>query len=227
MCPRIVPCRPSACQQPATATLRSMQRINVVGTSCSGKTTLSRAVAETLALPYVELDALFWGPSWTPVPTAEFRARVARALDRESWVVDGGYSPVRGLIWERVDTVVWLDFPMRTVLRRWARRTVVRLVSRHEFWPGTGNRERVAHLAGRDSLLWWIVRTHRSRRGGWQHSWMPVPTSRSSASARPPSRRRGSGRWVDRQAPGRFHSLPSAKRSRFQIGSRSLIASMT
>jgi hypothetical protein len=142
-----------------------MQRINVVGTSCSGKTTLSRAVAETLALPYVELDALFWGPSWTPVPTAEFRARVARALDRESWVVDGGYSPVRGLIWERVDTVVWLDFPMRTVLRRWARRTVVRLVSRHEFWPGTGNRERVAHLAGRDSLLWWIVRTHRSRRG--------------------------------------------------------------
>ena len=29
------------------------------------------------------------------------------------------------------------------------------------------------------------------------------------------------------QAPGRFHSLPSAKRSRFQIGSRSLIASIT
>jgi len=29
------------------------------------------------------------------------------------------------------------------------------------------------------------------------------------------------------QAPGRFHSLPSRKRSRFQIGRRSLIASIT
>jgi len=36
-----------------------MQRINVVGTSCSGKTTLARSIAATLNMPHVELDALF------------------------------------------------------------------------------------------------------------------------------------------------------------------------
>jgi len=67
-----------------------MQRINVVGTSCSGKTTPARVLSKRLDLPHVEMDALFWGPSWTPVPDAIFRRRVATALEGERWVVDGG-----------------------------------------------------------------------------------------------------------------------------------------
>lgn len=141
-----------------------MERINVVGTSCSGKTTLARTLAERLGLPRIELDALFWDRDWTPVPDPVFRARVTDAVDGERWVVDGGYSAVRDITWSRVDTVVWLDYPMPLVLARWAGRTVVRIRSREEFWPGTGNRESVANALRRDGLLWWILRTHRRRR---------------------------------------------------------------
>jgi hypothetical protein len=141
-----------------------MERINVVGTSCSGKTQLARALASRLDLPHVELDALFWGEGWTPVAPELFRERVAAAAAGPRWVIDGGYSPVRDLIWGRVDTVVWLDYPMRTVLRRWARRTVRRIRSGDEFWPGTGNRESIKNALRRDGLLWWILRTHRRRR---------------------------------------------------------------
>ena len=141
-----------------------MNRINVTGTSCSGKTTLARALAARLQLPRIELDALYWGPGWTPVPAETFRARVADAVAGERWVIDGGYSPVRDLTWGRADTIVWLDYPLTTVLRRWARRTVTRLRTREEFWPGTGNRERPSHVVGRDSLLWWILSTQRRRR---------------------------------------------------------------
>src|SRR5688572_16675732 len=63
------------------------------------------------------------GPRWTPVPEHVFRARVAAAVAGDRWVLDGGYSHVRELTWSRADTVVWLDYPMRTVLRRWAGRT--------------------------------------------------------------------------------------------------------
>lgn len=141
-----------------------MERINVVGTSCSGKTTLARSLAACLRLPCAELDALFWGPDWTPVTDPVFRARVADAVAGERWVVDGGYSPVRDITWSRADTVVWLDYPMPLVLARWASRTVVRVRSREEFWPGTGNRESVGNALRRDGLLWWILRTHRRRR---------------------------------------------------------------
>ena len=140
-----------------------MNRIRVTGTSCSGKTTLSRALARRLNLPIIELDALFWGPNWTPVPADVFLARVADAAAADRWVMDGGYSQTRDLTWSRADTVVWLDYPMRTVLCRWARRTLTRLRTREEFWPGTGNRERLSHILRRDSLLWWILSTHRRR----------------------------------------------------------------
>ncbi|MGI8998246.1 MAG: adenylate kinase [Candidatus Limnocylindria bacterium] len=141
-----------------------MDRIRATGTSCSGKTTLSRSIGLRLDLPVIELDALFWGPNWTPVPDDTFVSRVAHAITPDRWVLDGGYLQVRELTWSRADTIVWLDYPMRTVLDRWARRTLARLRSREELWPGTGNRERLGHILRRDSLLWWILSTHRRRR---------------------------------------------------------------
>ena len=141
-----------------------MRRVNVVGTSCSGKTTLARALAERLGLPYVEFDALFWGPNWTEVPRPVFRERLRAALATDAWVADGGYAIHRDITWQRVDTVVWLDYPLPTVLLRWARRTAKRIRSQEEFWPGTGNRESLGNAFRRGGLLWWILRTHRGRR---------------------------------------------------------------
>ena len=141
-----------------------MTRIYVTGTSCSGKTTLAKAISKRLRLPHVELDALFWGPDWTPVPEATFRARVAAAVAPGGWVVDGGYTELHDLTWGQAEMVIWLDYPMPVVLGRWARRTFRRLRSREEFWPGTGNRETIRNALRRDGLLWWILRTHRGRR---------------------------------------------------------------
>ena len=141
-----------------------MRRVNVVGTSCSGKTTLARAVSQRLGLPHVEFDALFWGPNWTEVPTAVFRERLVAALAADAWVADGGYESVRDITWSRADTIVWLDYRLSVVLRRWASRTIRRIRTQEEFWPGTGNRESLRNAFRRDALLWWILRTHLGRR---------------------------------------------------------------
>ena len=84
----------------------------------------------------------------------------------ERWVIDGAYtsSRVGPLIWQRADTIVWLDYPMPLVLGRWARRTVARIRSQEEFWPGTGNRESLTNALRGGGLLWWILRTHHGRR---------------------------------------------------------------
>ena len=44
------------------------KRIAVIGATCSGKSTLARKLAKKLALDYIELDALQWGPNWNRRP---------------------------------------------------------------------------------------------------------------------------------------------------------------
>lgn len=138
------------------------RRINVVGTSAVGKSTLAALLADLLEVPYVELDALHWEPNWTEAPTEIMRDRVRAAIAGDGWVVDGNYAAVRDLVWARAEAVVWIDLPLRTILWRYLRRTARRVARREELWGG--NRERLGSLLGRDSLLWWILSTYRRRR---------------------------------------------------------------
>jgi len=138
------------------------QRIAVVGSTGAGKTTLAKALAGRLGCPHVELDALHWDPDWIPASRDVFRSRVAAALFAETWVADGNYSSARDLVWGRADTLVWLDYPLRVILPRLIARTLRRELTGEELW--NGNRERLAGLFARDSLLLWALKTHRRRR---------------------------------------------------------------
>ncbi|MDT9150914.1 shikimate kinase, partial [Escherichia coli] len=54
-------------------------KINVVGTSGVGKSTLAQRLAAALSLPYIELDRLYWRPEWEGAPDEEFFASIAQA----------------------------------------------------------------------------------------------------------------------------------------------------
>jgi adenylate kinase family enzyme len=96
----------------------AVQRVSVVGCSGSGKSTLAHRLARQLAVPYVELDAVFHQPNWAELPRDEFRSRIAEVVAGDGWVVDGNYSAANDLVWDRADTVVWLDLPRPLVMRR-------------------------------------------------------------------------------------------------------------
>ena len=124
---------------------------------------MARAVAARIDIPHVELDALHWGPNWTCPPRLEFRALVARALSRESWIVDGNYSKVRDIIWVRADTIVWLDYSLPVTLWRLTRRTLRRLAKREVLWNGNRESWRQQFLS-RESLFLWSWQTHGQHR---------------------------------------------------------------
>ena len=138
-----------------------MRRVSVVGISGAGKTTLARRLAGALEVPHVELDAMFHQPGWTELPAEEFRRRVGDELAAEGWVVDGNYSAVRDLVWAAADTVVWLDRPRSTVMRRLIARTTRRAITRTELW--NGNREPLTGMFRRDprdNLVRWSWMKH-------------------------------------------------------------------
>jgi adenylate kinase family enzyme len=139
-----------------------MERIVVIGTTGSGKTTLAQQISSQLNIPHIELDALYWNPNWSESTTEVFYSRVNKALSGDRWVVDGNYSKVRNLIWSKADTLVWLDLPLFTTFRRLLRRTVQRVVTQEELW--SGNRETLQQTLSQDSILLWLFLTYHKHR---------------------------------------------------------------
>jgi adenylate kinase family enzyme len=139
------------------------QRISIVGTTGSGKTTLARLLAQALQFPHIELDSLHWEPNWTTAPLAVFRSRASEALQGDRWVVDGNYSIVRDIVWSRADTVVFLDYSFWLVTRRLIGRTLQRSLNQEELW--SGNRETISKsFFSQDSIVLWMLKTYQRNR---------------------------------------------------------------
>lgn len=139
-------------------------RVNVIGTSGSGKTTFGRQLAEILGIPFIEIDAIFWGPNWSPLEDAVLCSRLTEILDGDHWVLDGNYSRTTPVKWERVEVVIWLDFSFPRTLCQAVSRAAQRLISKEELWPGTGNRETLRMLLSKESILLWTITSYRRRR---------------------------------------------------------------
>ena len=158
-----------------------MQRISVIGSSGSGKTTFARDLAHLLDLPRLELDSVMHQPGWTPKPDHEFQAEVGDFVAGDGWVVDGNYTShgVARIVWPRADTIVWLDPSRAVVMRRVVWRTLRRVATREELW--NGNREPWTNLYSRDPykniIVWAWTRFEHVRQkyegmlsdGSWDH----------------------------------------------------------
>jgi adenylate kinase family enzyme len=159
------------------------RKIAVIGSSCSGKTTLAARLAATIGVPHVELDALHHGPNWREATAEELRARVEAALEGlDGWVTDGNYMGKLGTwLIDQADTIVWLDLPLRTLLLRIYRRSRRRMRDRVELWhPGNYETWRGIWV-----LSSYTVRLHHRRRRYWppRFAGKTVVRLRSSADA--------------------------------------------
>jgi adenylate kinase family enzyme len=140
-----------------------VERISVIGNSGSGKTRLAKRIADILGTTYVELDAIHHLAGWEPIDPELFTAEVDFIAKGATWVIDGNYRAVvmDGPVWQRADTVVWLDLPRRTVMRQVIGRTVRRTLRKEELW--NGNRESLRNLYAWDpykSIIRWAWTQH-------------------------------------------------------------------
>jgi len=161
-----------------------VRRVVVISTaSGNGKTTVGRALAEKLAVPFYELDALHHGPNWTEATPDELRAKVEPIVVSEAWVIDGAYRGKLGdLVFERAEIVVWLDLPLRIWLPRLVKRTAWRVMRREELWNGNRERLRDALHPG-NSVVFYALRHSRERRRKYPSELARFPVVRLRTTA--------------------------------------------
>lgn len=143
----------------------STTRINVVGTTGSGKSTFSKQLAAALQIPYLQIDQVYWGPNWYEPKDEEFFPKLKAALDEDSWVLDGNYQRTQSIKWKNVQAVIWLDYSFHIVFYRAVKRAITRSLTKEELWEGTGNRESFRKsFFSTDSILLWTLRTYWKNR---------------------------------------------------------------
>lgn len=141
----------------------NLDRVSVIGTSCSGKTTFARNLSANLGSPHFELDSLYWKPNWSAAPDEEFRASVEEVTKAARWVVDGNYRTANDVVWPRASTIIWLNYSFPLVFYRALRRTIQRVSRKELLFAGNRETFRGAFLS-RQSILLWVVTTHWRRR---------------------------------------------------------------
>ncbi|WP_053762186.1 adenylate kinase [Streptomyces sp. AS58] len=139
-----------------------MERILVVGVTGAGKTTLAQTLSSRLGVPYHEMDALYFnGPNWAI--NINLTEDVSSLTAEPRWIIDSlGYPDVRDLLWDRADTVIWLDYPKRVIIPRVLRRSFRRTVTREALFGG--NRETWTGWLSREHPVWWAWSQHGTRR---------------------------------------------------------------
>ena len=75
-------------------------------------------LAAKLGVPVHYLDHHHWLPGWQYRDDADARAAVRAIAETPAWVMDGNFSGTFDLRMPRADTLVWLDYPRATCIRR-------------------------------------------------------------------------------------------------------------
>jgi hypothetical protein len=109
-----------------TPLLANYRRILVLGSPGSGKSWLSTALADSLNIPIVSMDELYWRAGWQRPDHDTFSRNLVSSLDRPKWILDGNYEESLEMRWSYADAAVYLDMPtwlclVRTALRGWHR----------------------------------------------------------------------------------------------------------
>lgn len=139
-----------------------MNRINVIGTSGSGKSTVAKKIAKKLSIPYVEMDRIFWGPNWSCPSDEEFFTNLKNEISSDKWVLDGNYTRTIPIKWKKAQLIVWVDLPFKNTLYQAVTRAYKRAKSKDEIWPGTGNRESFRKsFFSRDSIILWSIKNYK------------------------------------------------------------------
>ncbi|MGE6486895.1 topology modulation protein [Paenisporosarcina sp. NPDC076898] len=105
-----------------------MKKIMVIGISAGvGKSTFARKLGESLTLPVIHLDKLFWKPNWVEASLEEFSKAQQEIVIQDQWIIEGNYTNTFDLRAAHADTMIYLELPLHVCLYRVVKRWLMNL----------------------------------------------------------------------------------------------------
>lgn len=102
-----------------------MNRVAVLGSGGSGKSTFAQSLAEITGLPLFHLDEYYWHPGWVETPLDDWRVIQSGLAAHDRWIIEGNYSGTYDLRLPRADTVIVLSPPRRVCVYRVVKRVAL------------------------------------------------------------------------------------------------------
>ena len=87
-----------------------MNKVIILGSPGSGKSTFAKALQKLTNLPLYHLDNIWWKPNKTHISRAEFDLELNNIICQPSWIIDGDYSRTYEIRLKYCDTVFFLDY---------------------------------------------------------------------------------------------------------------------
>lgn len=143
---------------------QNFDKIIILGSSCSGKTTLGKRLAILNHAKAIDLDDLNWLPGWKSRPTNEMIAILEKKIwGEKKWIISGNYRGTHSVTMPKATCVIWLDFRLSLILWRMVNRTLKRIISQEEIC--NGNKETFyGTFIDKDNLFSYTLRTYSRRK---------------------------------------------------------------
>lgn len=147
------------------------EKMIITGTTCTGKTTLGKKLANRFSVTQIDLDEYYFLPNWVEKENSQFVKDVLSVTqNKEHWVVTGSYQSIfKDTLWREASTIVWLDYSLLVILRRYVSRTYRRVFLKEKCCGE--NYESLRRTFSKDSLFLWIFKSYW-RRKQRMNQWM-------------------------------------------------------
>ena len=94
-----------------------MNRVLIIGSPGTGKSTFAKRLAHKTGLPLMHIDYYYHDPTKDYYTNKQaWRAFVMKMAAREKWIIDGNYGNTMGERMTLADTIFYFDMPRRTAL---------------------------------------------------------------------------------------------------------------
>lgn len=149
------------------------RKIIITGSTCSGKTTLGKQLSNDISIPQIDLDELHFLPNWVEKDKSIFVQDVVVATKGlDDWIITGNHqSLMKDTILQEAPIIVWLDYPLHLIIRRYFIRTWRRVVYKEKCCGE--NYETLGRVFSKESLFLWIFKSYwqrKSRMNNWMNN---------------------------------------------------------